>query len=365
MKTTLSILQKVIVNHFYKLNAGLFMFLFYVLFGLPQNVGGFHIAVATLIVQSQFSLLIVFASWFLYNMKCIDYITKQLKAPQQQFLTCILHRGRKESYWYLSFVQFVVYLPVTAYAIFLTVIAFQRELYLVIAELSGFVLLMLLTAPLLYLKILERNFSELRFRLLNSSLSIPKTLSTIPLAYIWNNRKQMLFITKLFSLLLLFLFIKTFEPDHYDIRPVLFCFLLSAISNCTIVFEIRNFENDYLQLSKNFPFSRLRRFIQAVVMYVLLLLPELIFVWKAWPVFFHSADYLQLALSAISLLLLLHTILLTGNITMDAFIKIVFAMAMSLFFIILYNPGIILPVFILLISFALFYSYYYEFEKGK
>jgi len=364
MKTTISILQKVIVNHFYKLNAGLFMFLFYVLFGLPQNVGGFHITIATLIVQSQLSLLIVFASWFLYNLKCIDYITKQLKAPQQQFLTCVQHLGRKQSFWYLSFAQFMVYLPVTAYAIFLIVIAFQHQAYIVIVEILGFVLLMLLTAPVLYVKTLERSFSELQFGLFNSSLRIPKTLSTIPLAYIWNNRKQMLFITKLFSLLLLFLFIKTFEPDHYDIRPLLFCFLLSAIANCTIVFEIRNFENDYLPLSKNFPFSRLRRFVQVVVMYVLLLLPELIFVWKAWPVFFHAIDYLQLALSAVSLLLFLHTILLTGNITMDAFIKIVFAVAMSLFFIILYNPGIILPLSILLISFALFYSYYYEFEKG-
>jgi len=341
------------------------MFLFYVLFGLPQDVGGFHIAIATMIVQSQLSLLIVFGLWFLYNLKSIDYITKQLRAPQQQFLTCIQNLGRKKSFWYLSFVQFAVYFPVTSYAIFLIIIAFQHQAYIVIAEILGFVLLMLLTAPVLYVKTLERSFSELRFNLFSSSLRIPKTLSTIPLAYIWNNRKQMLFITKLFSLLLLFLFIKTFEPDHYDIRPLLFCFLLSAISNCTIVFEIRNFENDYLQLSKNFPFSRLRRFIQAVLMYVLLLLPELIFVWKAWPVFFHLADYLQLALSAVSLLLFLHTMLLTGNITMDAFIKIVFAMAMSLFFIILYNPGIILPVFILLISFALFYSYYYEFEKGK
>src|SRR5882672_6577270 len=98
MKTTLSILQKVIVNHFYKLNAGLFMFLFYVLFGLPQDVGSFHIAIATMIVQSQLSLLIVFGLWFLYNLKSIDYITKQLKAPQQQFLTCIQNLGRKKSF---------------------------------------------------------------------------------------------------------------------------------------------------------------------------------------------------------------------------------------------------------------------------
>jgi hypothetical protein len=36
-----------------------------------------------------------FRVWFLYNLKCIDYITKQLKAPQQQFLTCIQNSEEK------------------------------------------------------------------------------------------------------------------------------------------------------------------------------------------------------------------------------------------------------------------------------
>ncbi len=364
MKTAFSILQKkVLVNHFYKLNAGLFMFLFYVLFGLPADAGGFHIAIANMIVQSQLFLLVIFAVWLLYNLKCIDYTISQLKAPQQQFLTCIQNLGRKKSFLLLSSVQFAIYIPVSAYATFLIIIAFQHQLYMVIFEITVFILMILLATPFLYIKTLERYFRAPKFAFFHSSLRIPKTLFTIPLAYIWNSRKQMLFISKFFSLLLLFAFIKIFEPDHYDIRPLLFCLLLSVISNCTIVFEIRNFETDYLQITKNFPFSILNRFIQLIAMYVLLLLPELIFVWKSYPVFFHFNDYAQLALSSVSLLLFLHAILLTGNINMNVFIRIVFGVAMGLFFIILYNPGIILPAFILLISFGLYYSYYYDFEK--
>ena len=59
MKAILNILQKVLVNHFYKINAGFFMFLFYVLFGLPYDVASFHKAIATLIVNNQLFILLL------------------------------------------------------------------------------------------------------------------------------------------------------------------------------------------------------------------------------------------------------------------------------------------------------------------
>jgi len=339
------------------------MFLFFVLFGLPYNVGELHKAVANLIAQNQLLLLIVLAVWFLYNLKCIDYITKEIKLPQQQFLTCLQNIGTKKCFGYLCFVQFMIFIPVIAYAVFIIIIALKNNAYIVVGEIAVFILIMLLITPIIYVRTLQNRLREISFHFFTSTVRISKTIITIPLVYIWNSRKQMLLIAKFFSLLLLLLFIRTYEPDHYDIRPLLLCFLLSTISNCAIVFEIKSFENNYLQLIYNFPISLFRRFMQLIIMYALLLLPELLLVWKAYPLFFHLTDYIQLILASVSLLVLLHTTLLTGNINMDAFIKIVFAIAMALFFIILYDPGIILPVVILLIAFGFFHAYYHETEK--
>jgi hypothetical protein len=98
-------------------------------------------------------------------------------------------------------------------------------------------------------------------------------------------------------------------------------------------------------------------------MYAVLMLPELIFVWKGFPLHFHTGDYFQLMLLTVALPVLLHTCLLTGNIAMRTFIKIVFGISMAIFFIVLYNPGILLPAFLLFVSFLLFNTYCYEFEK--
>lgn len=142
------------------------------------------------------------------------------------------------------------------------------------------------------------------------------------------------------------------------------CFLLAAIANCTIVFEIKSFEDDYLLQYRNFSFSIFKRFIHVLLMYVVLLLPELIFVWKGYPLHFNMIDYWQVVTASVGLLSLLHACLFTGNMQMESFIKIVFGIAMGLFFIILYNMGIILGVLLLIIAFALFHAYYYDFEKS-
>jgi len=242
-------------------------------------------------------------------------------------------------------------------------IALKNAAYLPVAEIIIFMIAVTLITPLLYIKALQRKFFSLHIHVYESSLHIPKPVFILPLFYVWHNRKQMLLVTKFFSLGIMFVFIKYFTPDAYDIRPLLLCFLLSSVSNCTLVFEIRNFENEYLVISKNFPFTVFRRFIQVVLMYTVLMLPELIFVWKGCPLHFHLSDYFQLALISIALPVLLHTWLLTDNITMRVFIKIVFGISMAVFFIVLYNPGILLPVFLLCVSFLLFNACFYKFEK--
>jgi len=362
MSTTLSILQKVLVNHFYRLNAGLFMFVFYVLFGLPQDAGGFHISIATMIVENQPFLWLVFAIWLLYNFKCIDYICKHLQEPEQLFLSSLENTGFFKCYMYLVYVQCMVYLPVAAYSVFLAVIALNNTEYLSAVIIIVYVMLMILSAPLLYQVVLQRRWSGLQIRL-PVLMRLPKPFFLIPVFYIVKHRKQMLLISKFFSLGVLWLFIKEFNPDHYDIRPSLLCFLLAAVANSTIVFDIRNFEEAHLYISRNFPFSLVKRFVNAMLMYAVLLVPEMLFIWKGYPVYFNLFDFLQLASASVALLCLLHVCLLIQNTTMETYIKIVFGIAMSLFFIILYNPGIILSLFLLLVAFAIFHAYYYDYEK--
>jgi len=173
----------------------------------------------------------------------------------------------------------------------------------------------------------------------------------------------MLVVTKIFCLLVLYIFFKLYEPDQYDIRPLLLCFMLATAANSSIVFQIKVFEDSFTGFAKNFPFSLLWRFGMLLCTYLFVMLPELVFVCKGWPLHVHLFDYLQLLLLGVGLLSLFHGALYTDDMDTEAYFKIVFAVLAILFFVILYNPGILLECVLLAVSFGLFASYYYDFEK--
>lgn len=204
MKIILSILQKTIVNHFYKVNTGFFLFIFFVLFGLPYNVSTFHLSIIHSIIQSPIILLIVLALWLLYNFKCMDYTVKQLQEPQQNFLYCLHAISMKNLVTYFLYAQGMMYMPVLLYAIAIIIVAWNAGEFYVIANIIFFNAAILFPTAYLYALVLQRRFFAKRFVLFPGfHFRIRKHFFSVPLFFLINNRKQMLLVTKFFSLLLL------------------------------------------------------------------------------------------------------------------------------------------------------------------
>jgi len=364
MRIVISILQRVLVNHFYKVNAGFFAFLFFVLFGMPNSVASFHLAIINGIVESNSFLLVAFVLWTLYNLKCINYTTKYLKEERQQFLFTLNNLPAFTCWLYMAYVQMMVYMPVLLYALATIVVAVEKHYYLRAVYTVLFNIIAVFLPAIFYLKKLQRKQGIVLLKGVPLKITIPKSPSLVPLFFLWYQRKQMLLITKSFSFLALFLFIKLYEPDHYDIRPLLLCCMVCATAHSAIIYELREFEEQYLSFSRNLPLTYIKRFSQLLLTTFILLLPELLFVWKGYPLHFNTPDYFQLALMMISLLCLFYSSLLTDDILMDTYIKIVFGVLAGLFFVVLYNPGILLPCLILIIAFGFYFSYYYDYERN-
>ena len=364
MTKAISILQRVLVNHFYKVNAGLFIFGFFVLFGLPFSPLAFHLSIITGIIQSPVFLASVMLGWLLYNFKCIDYIQHQLADPRQSFLFCLNSLSFKKLYLYMLYVQVLVYLPVILYAVAIVWLALAKQQYgCVVAVLIFNIIAVGLTALIYIAGVQRKNLFKARLALPTVNIKIPKPLFVIPLLFLWHDRKQMLFVTKIFSLLILFGFLKLYVPDRYDIRPLQLLLLITAASHSAIVFHIRAFEEEFLSFTKNLPITIISRFMSMMIMYTLLLLPELLFVFKGLNVHFRITDYPQMLLMVIALLCMFHVVLLTDETDMEQLIRVVFAIIAVCFFILLYNPGLPLPAAIMLLAFVLYNSYYYNYEK--
>ncbi len=364
MPTALFILQTLLVNYFYRIHAGLFMFSFFVLFGLPQLPLVFHYSIITGIVQSQTFLALVMLIWLLYNLKCIAYIVQQLQHKQQSFLFVLNCLSKSRLYLYKLLVHLQVYMPVLLYSIAIIVVAFKKHEYLCAIEVMTFNCIVLSVSPFVYIFALQqKSFTNSPFFIPSLNLRLRKPYFLFPLYFLLANRKQMLLITKTFSLLWLYGFIQLYEPERHDIRPIQLCLLITAASHCAIIYEIRLFEDEYLEFSKNLPLTITDRFFKMIGLYACLLLPEFIFLLKGIHLQFSIRDYPQIIVMPVVLLCMFHVVLLLEATSMDQLIRIVFGITAGCFFIILYNYGFILSLAILALAFVLYKSYYYHYEK--
>lgn len=368
MKNIAKILQLLLVNHFYKLNAGFFIFLFFALFGVVR--GGqlieFHLGIIQAILGSPLFLWIIIVIWGLYTLKCINYITKRLLEPGLNFLTCLNRLPKKQVWGWMCLVHFEVYFPVIFYVIIIITVAikaqqYQQALIILITNLIFF-----FASVQVYFTCLQLHSFEsfvLKFRISNRVFSKPYFL--YPLFFIWEDRKLMLLLTKFFTLVYLYGFIQFYEPYRYDIRPILLSVLLVIAAHTTIIFQIRSFENNFLLFGRNLPIAIWKRFMQLFGLYLVLLIPEILFVWKGYPLHFHVVDYFQILCMIIALPAFFHAILYTSIMNGDEYMKVVFTILSVLFFLILYDLGILLFVFVALLAFVFFYFHYYEYEGAN
>jgi hypothetical protein len=186
-----------------------------------------------------------------------------------------------------------------------------------------------------------------------------KPVFSYAIFHLFRERKQMLLLTKVFTLLFLYGFIQLYEPYKPDPRPILLCFLLIVGSHSALIQQIRAFEREFLPFLRNLPMKIPIRFLHLLAMYGLLFLPELVYVWMAYPLHFTLLEYPQIVLMVLALAAFLHSILLVYEMPSEDYLNSVFGMMAVLFFVLLYNPGILFFLLVLLIAYVFFHHHIY------
>lgn len=157
MITAIRILHDVLINYFYKVNTGFFLFGFFVLFGLPISPLAFHLSIITGIIQSQIFLAVVMLMWFLYTLKCLDYTLKQLNHPRQSFLFCFHNLSAKKIYLYMLYVQLFLYAPVLIYSAFILFIAVKTQQYWCVTEIIFFNTIIVAATAFIYFTVIQKH----------------------------------------------------------------------------------------------------------------------------------------------------------------------------------------------------------------
>lgn len=365
------ILQFVLVNHFYQMNAGFFAFLFFVLFGVVKGgqLVDYHYSLIIAFLESPIILAGVILAWVLYTLKSTNYIIKRILEPRQLFLTCLNHLSNKQLFAWMLLTQVQVFAPVWIYATIATAVAIHLHHWAQAGIIVLANLVLIFTASRWYMSTIRHHGTEGflgKWAFLDKWTAgiswknrFVKPVFSFAILHLFRERKQMLLLTKVFTLLFLYGFIQLYEPYKPDPRPILLGFLLIVGSHSALIQQIRAFEREFLTFLRNLPIKIPIRFLHLLIMYSLLFLPELLYVWMAYPLHFTLLEYPQIVLMVLALAAFLHSILLVYDMPSEDYMNSVFGMMAVLFFVLLYNPGILFFLLVLLIAYVFFHHHIY------
>ena len=355
------VLNRVIVFQFYQQNTGLFLFIFFVMFGMVEGsqLVNYHLALMTGIVQSTVFLLLVFCVWLSYSIKSSQFVLTTLARPENSFLFTTASLPRSQQIGYLLLIHSFIHFPVWVYAILTSFVAFKLGSILIGIAILAFNLLLCLIASIVSFKKLNNPTSFHSSLLLRIRFPVKKTLSWFYVAFIANDLKMILVITKLFSYFAVFGFFQI-PLDHYETRIPFMGLLIGLTAHAILIFEIRKWEDSYLSFTKNLPIPITNRYLILTFVYALLITPEL-FLMVTNKV--HLLDIIGLIFFGVGFLLFLHSMLYRLSMNMDRYIQYLLITFLLSFALILFTLSWLLIFIYVAVSILWYKKYYYTFES--
>lgn len=360
MNSSLSnVLIKVFARGFYQVHAGLFLFGFLVLIGAvdPGQLLNYHKALMLAFITSPIMLTVVFAVWLLYSIKTWHYTAGQLFGVNQQFLfysSTSFTKRQQLGAWSLA--QGVMLLPVIVYGLIAVMVGVYYHHYVTPMIILIYLILITGIGAFIYTTLINRQIDGGRQSLLMRwSVNLGKPFFSLFIYHVFDKLKVRYIITKAISYFIVTGVFLLFDDVRNDARVAGIAVLAIATAHSVIVFEERKFQETFLIFSRGLPYSRLRLFSGFALVYLVLLLPECIWLFCR----FSPMLAVELLFLSLSVVLLFHSLLYWMGLNMDRYLQWILGLFMVLFWIILFRQ---MPALIVLNAGAallLFYNNYY------
>jgi len=268
------LLLKTAGRKFYERNAGFFLFIFFLMFGIVEStqIVSYHLSLIYGILNSTVFLLIVCIIWAMYLIKCFVFISGFVSSGENNFILKLNLLSLSKKFSSLYFIFLFIDLPILIYVSVIISVAIHQKLYGEAAVIIMFHFFILAVASLLFGKRIS-SLNPSTFRWPSFQLNRPIPFPLYYLSTLINNHKVILFTTKALSFFAVIGFMNI-PLDHYEYRTAILGLLFGIAAHAVVVFELRTFEENYLKFLRNLPISLINRFIQLAFVYFLLMLPE-------------------------------------------------------------------------------------------
>jgi hypothetical protein len=368
MKTIAAFLLNVLVKQFYVINAGFFLFVFFVFFGMVYGgqLIAYHQSLITGMISSPVFMGFVWVAWLLYNLKCILFCTGIIREADSSYIYTLKAVPASMQMPVYLLVATLQYMPVLAYSFFVVYMAANRSMPVTAMLVVTYQLLMVVfAARMLFISINKSNIASIPQKI----MAITRSWQGLKLGYhgfllgnIFYAKKMAFMIVKIFSLLLLSVsFVR--NGDHFDEDLFSIFFQLIFVSHAILVFYCVDFSETQLQFSRNLPVALHKVAARYLFSYSILLLPEAAFMLINNHSNLPFTEIILLYGTAVSTLFLYTAILYESRLDMESYMLFVFIVFLMIFFLQKTGLHLLALLAILITAIAVFRANYYSFEK--
>jgi hypothetical protein len=361
MKYTAQILWKVIAKQFYLRNSGFFLLIFVALFGVtPQGPIAMHVQLMRSILSSGTGLFAGLALWFLYNLKCASFVLTNLAAEENSCLREMQALSSKTLFLLMLALAATLFAPAFIYATITLLIGLHVGQYFFATIIFIFLIGILAATASVYLRaVMQRGKS---FALPRINISVPKKFYAILVWHSLYKGKLKITVVKFFSLTLLFIPL-VWNGGRFPLSDFILFFQVCIATNAVVVFDYVQFlEKDFSSL-RNMPVPVYRVFLLFLLVYPLLILPEILILAYYAPSVL-GIGFLSPFIYFLGQLLLFTSIAYEKQMKVESYLGVVALIAVALLFIAplasFWTVGLVLSA----IGFIMFCALYYKYEVG-
>jgi hypothetical protein len=367
MNITDNILLRSITAPFYRRNAGLFLFVFFLLFGLQPNFKQtleFHYDIINGITTSVSFFLIALAIWVFYACKTIHFLNGCFNNKAYDFLQALNAISPGKRFRHLLILQLQLLSPVLCYCIAVVIIAVINH------HIAGGIAVIFTMAGLCAFTTITTNFllqktkpAFIKRTSASFSFLFPGNLFSFLLKFILNEQFIVFLLLKIVTFSCLYFFAKT-DAQVFEDRLLWLIYLTSLAAHSILIYRNHHFLETKMSFYRNLPVRPISTLLSLLGVYIIVLLPE-IWALKGVAIEQHAVrNYIWMILTGPSLLLLLHCLLYTEDMKMEGFLQLLFGVWVVSIFFSLSSDRWLLPLICLGMAIIIFFTSYYRYEKN-
>ncbi len=319
------VLNKTLVAQFYKQNAGFFLVCFILLFGIlsGRETIYMHYHIMLQITTSWLFMAGACTIWLLYNIKCIGFSLGELNKPTNSFLYSLQSIHSKRQLLVFTYTHALLLAPLLIYGAITIITGLLHHRFLLSIIFTLFLVAISIGSGYIYFYIINSTYKPAIFTTIVIIKDRTIKLHMCLLHYSLHMRKGAFIGIKIFSLLLLQGMIAANQSElNRESVCVLIMFLVSGHSLLTTHYV--NFSETQLSFTRILPISTMSRFFTYAFTYLIIFVPELLFLFINSHHALSTSIIVSLYLVSVSQMLLYTAILYIPGIDINKFTSVVF-----------------------------------------